>query len=80
MAEKKAAFDRKMAVEFKNIPPPCLDEIRMVLETGLKKNYEEASVEIVDCPDLTQEPFKLAAKVKNLFKNAIFENFLKIFL
>jgi len=62
MAEKKAAFDRKMPVEFKNIPPPCLDEIRMVLEAGLKKNYEEAAVEIVDCPDLTQEPFKLAAK------------------
>ena len=72
MAEKKAAFDRKMPVEFKNIPPPCLDEIRMVLEAGLKKNYEEAAVEIVDCPDLTQEPFKLAAKVKTIFKNAFF--------
>ena len=63
MTEEKAAFDREMPVEFKNIPPPNLDEIRMVLETGLRKNYEEAAVEIVDCPDLSKEPFKLAAKV-----------------
>ena len=41
-----------------------------------KKNFEEASMEIVDCPDLTQEPFKLAAKVKNLFKK---RNFFKMF-
>ena len=45
MTEVKAAFDREMPVEFKNIPPPSLDEIRMVLETGLRKNYEEAAVE-----------------------------------
>lgn len=27
----------------------------------MKKNFAESSVEIVDCPDLTQEPFNLAA-------------------
>jgi len=33
-----------------------------VLEKGLKENYSEVSVSIVECPDLTEEPFGLAAK------------------
>jgi hypothetical protein len=28
----------------------------------LKKNFEEVTVKVVDCPDLTQKPFDLAAK------------------
>lgn len=28
---------------------------------ALKENFEEAEVEVVDCPDLTEEPFTLAA-------------------
>jgi Domain of Unknown Function (DUF1907) len=32
-----------------------------VLENGLKTNFAEVTVEIVDCPDLTQEPFHLAS-------------------
>ena len=37
-------------------------DIRAVLEKGLKENYSEVSVSIVECPDLTEEPFGLAAK------------------
>ena len=33
-----------------------------MLEKGLKENYSEVSVSIVECPDLTEEPFGLAAK------------------
>ena len=31
-----------------------------MLENGLKTNFAEASVEIVDCPDLSQAPYFLA--------------------
>ncbi|XP_017890089.1 ester hydrolase C11orf54 homolog [Ceratina calcarata] len=44
---------------------PSLDEIRDVLKEGLVKNFGEVEVEIVDCPDLTQEPFTLAASGLN---------------
>ncbi|KAK1133178.1 hypothetical protein K0M31_014532 [Melipona bicolor] len=40
---------------------PSLDEIKDVLKEGLVKNFANVEVEIVDCPDLTQEPFTLAA-------------------
>lgn len=32
-----------------------------MLENGLKKNFAEVCVEIVDCPDLTKAPFHLAS-------------------
>lgn len=38
-----------------------LNENILVLENGLKTNFAEASVQIVDCPDLSQCPFHLAA-------------------
>lgn len=41
---------------------PALEEIAAVLESGLKKNYEDVQVEVVDCPDLTQEPFEFPVK------------------
>lgn len=31
-----------------------------VLLTGLKENFDEVSVDVVDCPDLTQAPYHLA--------------------
>ena len=33
-----------------------------VLESALAKNFADASVKVCQCPDLTQEPFGLAAK------------------
>ena len=34
----------------------------LVLEDGLSKNFVNAEVRVVECPDLTLEPFDLAAK------------------
>ncbi|XP_076234081.1 ester hydrolase C11orf54 homolog [Calliopsis andreniformis] len=45
----------------KQLHVPALTEIKDVLKEGLTKNFAEAEVDIVDCPDLTQEPFTLAA-------------------
>ena len=45
----------------KQLHVPTLNEIKDVLQEGLAKNFAEARVEIVDCPDLTAEPFALAA-------------------
>ena len=45
----------------KQLHVPSLNEIKDVLQEGLAKNFDEAQVEIVDCPDLTAEPFTLAA-------------------
>ncbi|XP_034033694.1 ester hydrolase C11orf54 homolog [Thalassophryne amazonica] len=41
---------------------PLLDELRHVLQTGLEKNFEEVQVSVVDCPDLTKEPFRFPVK------------------
>lgn len=40
---------------------PSLDEVVSVLDDGLKKNFCNVSVSVVDCPDLTQKPFMLAS-------------------
>lgn len=34
----------------------------VVLQKGLKENFADAQVSVVDCPDLTQEPFNFPAK------------------
>ncbi|GAB1598454.1 ester hydrolase C11orf54 homolog [Argonauta hians] len=41
---------------------PDKTEIVTVLGEGLKKYFQDVSVNIVDCPNLTQEPFHLAAE------------------
>jgi len=50
-----------MATIVRNLFTPALEEIASVLQTGLKKNYKEASVTVCNCPDLTRPPFTLAA-------------------
>ncbi|KAI6646461.1 Ester hydrolase [Oopsacas minuta] len=39
--------------------PPLL-EIKEVIETAMKPQYKELSVEVCDCPDLTQMPWDMA--------------------
>jgi hypothetical protein len=39
---------------------PSLEEVRDVLQKGLKQNFETIDVSIVKCPDLRQKPFNLA--------------------
>ncbi|XP_076638189.1 ester hydrolase C11orf54 homolog [Colletes latitarsis] len=45
----------------KELHAPSLDEIKDVLKQGLIDNFSEVQIEVVDCPDLTQKPFNLAA-------------------
>ncbi|XP_053165902.1 ester hydrolase C11orf54 homolog isoform X2 [Hemicordylus capensis] len=41
---------------------PTLEELAEVLQDGLKENFAEVHVSVVDCPDLTQEPFRFPLK------------------
>ena len=49
-----------------SIPPPPLTDILPVIDACLKENYAEVTVEIVECPDLSEAPFHLAAKVSRI--------------
>lgn len=40
---------------------PALTELQSVLTDGLQKSFKSASVNVVDCPNLTEKPFMLAA-------------------
>lgn len=42
--------------------PPPLEQLAETILPSLQANYEDASASVVDCPDLTQMPFNLAAK------------------
>ena len=42
-----------------------------VLQDGLGENFESVSVNVVDCPDLTKEPFTLAAPGKGTQKHKV---------
>ncbi|RZB40837.1 DUF1907 domain containing protein [Asbolus verrucosus] len=53
------------SVEKKPLDQPPLDELAKVLNKGLKSNFQEVEVSVVDCPDLTLEPFTLARKGLN---------------
>jgi hypothetical protein len=44
---------------------PPLIELASILQNALLKNFKEASVSLCKCPDLTKEPFKLAASGLN---------------
>ncbi|XP_071376938.1 ester hydrolase C11orf54 homolog isoform X1 [Centroberyx affinis] len=48
---------------------PTLEELCGVLQAGLKDNFAEAQVSVVDCPDLTKQPFQfpVKGKVSSLF-------------
>lgn len=39
---------------------PPLEEVASVLSKGLQNGFSQVSVEVVDCPDLSQQPFTLA--------------------
>uniref|UniRef100_M3ZSZ1 Chromosome 11 open reading frame 54 n=1 Tax=Xiphophorus maculatus TaxID=8083 RepID=M3ZSZ1_XIPMA len=41
---------------------PVLEELRGVLQAGLGANFAEVQVSVVDCPDLTKEPFLFPVK------------------
>ena len=43
------------------IDPPPLDELRDVIQDGLRRSFKTTSVEVTTCPDLRQPPFHLSA-------------------
>lgn len=49
-----------MQTENYALAPPSLEELAADLKGSLAENYEIATVEAVQCPDLHQEPFCLA--------------------
>ncbi|XP_049805643.1 ester hydrolase C11orf54 homolog [Schistocerca nitens] len=49
-------------IENKSLYVPPLEELKKVLGSGLTSNFADVIVEVVDCPDLTQQPFTLACK------------------
>ncbi|CAH1802358.1 unnamed protein product [Owenia fusiformis] len=53
--------DRQMPVQRVSLHVPPLNEVATVLQNAYEKHYSSVSVNVVDCPDLTQSPFNLAA-------------------
>ncbi|CAH0554431.1 unnamed protein product [Brassicogethes aeneus] len=56
---------KSLLVEKKHLHTPPLSEIADYLNEGLKSNFQDVKVDVVDCPDLTQQPFTLADKGLN---------------
>ncbi|XP_028322253.1 ester hydrolase C11orf54 homolog [Gouania willdenowi] len=50
-------MDTTSTTEKIQLHAPSLEELQHVLQTGLKSNFAEVEVSVVDCPDLTKEPF-----------------------
>lgn len=57
----KMANESQQKMESCQLHVPPLDELADVLRSGLALHFSEVDVEIVDCPDLSQSPFHLAA-------------------
>ena len=57
----KTLKSKDLPIESHKFDKPTLDDIASVLEKGLKSNFEEASVTVVECEDLTKSPWNLAA-------------------
>jgi len=60
--ECPALDSNSLRVENKPLAIIPLEQIAEVLEAGLAKNYQECEVKVVPCPDLSSEPWGLAAK------------------
>jgi hypothetical protein len=44
------------------LSPPSLEELVPCIAAGLHDNFKEVSVDVIDCPDLRENPFCLAAE------------------
>uniref|UniRef100_A0ABD2WP08 DUF1907 domain-containing protein n=1 Tax=Trichogramma kaykai TaxID=54128 RepID=A0ABD2WP08_9HYME len=45
----------------KELHVPTLEEVKNVFLKALKENFKDVEISVVDCPDLTEEPFTLSA-------------------
>merc|ERR1711970_591717 len=57
----KTLKPRDLPIETNDFDSVSLHDVAVVLEQGLKENFEEASVDVVECEDLTKSPWNLAA-------------------
>jgi len=57
----KTLKPRDLPIETNDFDSVSLHDVAVVLEQGLKENFEEASVNVVECEDLTKSPWNLAA-------------------
>ncbi|XP_077030097.1 ester hydrolase C11orf54 homolog isoform X1 [Agelaius phoeniceus] len=62
LPEEISAHQEMAKVERFAFHVPSLEELAGVLQKGLKENFADAQVSVVDCPDLTKEPFNFPAK------------------
>ncbi|XP_065155796.1 ester hydrolase C11orf54 homolog isoform X1 [Atheta coriaria] len=60
-AENMVLHLEDVPVQRKPLVVPVLDEVVKVLTDGLRSHFEHVDVAVVDCPDLTKEPFTLAS-------------------
>ena len=51
-----------MTVTKKEQPSPPLAELASIIERSLRLDFDNATAEVVQCPDLPQPPFGLAAR------------------
>ena len=61
MSSVKGNPKRSMSIECLPLHMPKLDEICNVILGGLQKNYKDSSCTVMTCPDLSSDPFNLAA-------------------
>lgn len=64
MANEKGDAKRLMPIENLALHVPKLDEMCDVILGGLQNNYKDVSCAVVTCPDLSGDPFYLAAPGK----------------
>ena len=57
----KTLQSKDLPVESHMFDKLSLEQVATVLEDGLQSNFEEASVTVVECEDLTKSPWNLAA-------------------
>ena len=61
ISKTQTLVSKDLPVESHAFDKLSLQEVASVLENGLRDNFEEASVTVVECEDLTKSPWNLAA-------------------
>ena len=51
-----------LTLETKTLSSPSLESVRTALESGLSSSFSSVNVSVVECPDLREEPWGLAAE------------------
>ena len=52
----------KLRLETKPLSTPSLESVKSALESGLSSSFSTVSVGVVDCPDLTKDPWGLSSE------------------